>query len=80
MSGHANRMRLLQAMVAGDQVYLAEDPTLLVPLARQLHSSAARCGGKLKTEYFLATDLRPENAHRIVRVTMVRAFNRRTRP
>jgi hypothetical protein len=61
-------------MDAGDQVYLADDSTLSVPLQRQLHSFAARYGGKLKTKIFLATDLLPATAHRVVRVTMIRKF------
>lgn len=64
-------LHLLRAMRPGDAIYLAETSP---HLPRQVHAVVGRNEGEVSTKYFLATNLSPDTAHRVVRVTMVRAL------
>ena len=69
MAGKPNLTHLLRAMKPGDVIYLPETGGRL---DRQITSVVYRNGGKAETAYFLATNLNPSTAHRIVRVKMIR--------
>lgn len=59
---------LLWAMKAGDVIYVPES----VALDRQITSGAFRNRGKVATARFLAVTTDPKDAHRVVRVTMIK--------
>lgn len=62
-------VHLLRAMRAGDVLYLFEHTNRL---DRQITSVVGRNGGECQTAGFVATNLDPAFAHRVVRVTMIK--------
>ncbi len=69
MHGNTKYIHLLRAMRAGDVLYLPEHTERL---DRALAASIYREGGKAETACFVATNLDPTSAHRVLRVTMVK--------
>ncbi len=67
-------VHLLRAMRAADVIYFPEH---LVRLDKSFQATVYREGGKCETACFVATNLDPASAHRVVRVTMVRPVRKR---
>ena len=64
-------IHLLRAMRAGDVLYLPENSERL---DRAIVSSVSRDGGKVETACFVATNLDPIYAHRVVRITCLESL------
>ncbi len=64
-------VHLLRAMRAGDVLYLYEHTPRM---DKAILASAYRNGGKCQTACFVATNLDPDFAHRVIRVTMTKPF------
>jgi hypothetical protein len=70
MSGRKSKyVHLLRAMRKGDILYL---PETIPRLDKSIVVAVSRDGGICQTACFVALNLAPETAHRVVRVTMLR--------
>jgi hypothetical protein len=68
MGVHSKYIHLIRAMRKGDVLYL---PETIQRLDRQIVASIGREGGRAQTACFVATNLEPLMAHRIVRIKMI---------
>ena len=68
-------IHLLRAMRAGDVLYLAED-RMTGRLDMAIASSVRRARGKIETTCFVAVNVEPTNAHRVVRVTCLKPLRK----
>jgi hypothetical protein len=73
MSTQLKYVHLLRAMRAGDVLYLTEH---IPRLDKSIVIAVARAGGQCETACFVATNLDPATAHRVVRVTMITPLNK----
>ena len=69
MSRKSRYIHTLRAMRKGDVVYLPDKPARL---DKAVTATVWRGGGKCLTACFVAVNLDPATAHRVVRVTMLR--------
>jgi hypothetical protein len=69
-------VHLLRAMRAGDTIYFSEHTTRL---DKAFQATVYRGGGRCTTACFVATNLDPAEAHRVVAVTMLKPMKKGTK-